>query len=106
VFASLPRAFAVNDNGDLIFRGGLEGNESAYFAVSTATADAPLRRLVGTGDTVPLPQGGSATIMSLGLIPSTSGLGGEAAAVGTTHFTVSASLDDGNGAVLLVEIAE
>jgi hypothetical protein len=103
---SLSKTYAINDTGYLVFRAVLGGNQAAYYAASTTNPNAPLRRLVGTGDVVALPQGGSATITSLGLIPPTGGLGGEPTAVGAVHFTVNATLDDDTGAILLVEIGD
>jgi len=105
-FAGVSRSYAINENGVLVFRAGLGGNQAAYYAASTTNPAEPVRRLVGTGDTVAPPEGGSATITALGLIPATSGLGGEATAVGAIHFTVSATLDNDQGAILLVEIGD
>lgn len=105
--AGIELAFALNDRGELIFRGDLDHGSAAYYALSTGTPQVTWRRLVGTGDVVMSSGGGSATITALGMIPATAGLGGEATAIGSTHFTVGATLDDGQdieGAVLLVEI--
>jgi hypothetical protein len=55
---------------------------------------------------VPLGGGASATISALGTIESNSGLGGEATSVNATHFTVSATLDGMEEAVLLVSVGE
>jgi hypothetical protein len=106
VLTNLPLSFAINTEDDLVFRGDFGGGQSAYFALSTVTVGAAPRRLIGTGDFVALPQGGQGLITSLGMIPATGGLGGEATAVGPTHMTVSATLDGETGAILLVEIPD
>jgi hypothetical protein len=103
--ADIQLAFALNDSAQLIFRGTLEDGGAAYYALSTADAEAGPRRLVATGDVVVSP-GGSAEITALGMIPATGGLGGEATAIGATHFTVGATIDQVEGAVLLVENGE
>ncbi len=104
--AEIEVAFAINDTGQFVFRGDLEGGGAAYYALSTTDPETTLRRLVGTGDVVNVPGGGSATITGLGMIPATAGLGGEATAVGETQFTVGATLDQTEAAVLLVGIEQ
>jgi hypothetical protein len=108
VFADFPLAFAIHDGfsgGRLIFRAELEDGGSAYYVADVA--DPPRfepQRLVGTGDAVSLPQGGTAVITSLGMIPATGGFGGEPTALNETHFTLTGDFDNGQSGILLVEL--
>jgi hypothetical protein len=104
IFTDLQVSLAFTEDGQLFFLGRVDGVRSAYYAVSPAEGSLP-RRVVGTGDEVMLPQGGTATITTLGLITE-AGLSGGPAIVNDNQFTVSAALDQGTGAVLLVDIGD
>jgi hypothetical protein len=96
--------FAMNDAGVLVFRGRLEGGATAYYAVDTTDANALPVRLVGTGDLVPLPGGGSATIGGVGVIPVTGGQSGDPTALNDTHLTLVAGFPNQQSGVLIVDL--
>jgi len=106
VFNEFSLIVGISDADQIIFLGEPDVGNAAYYAASITESGAPPRRLVSTGDDVALPGGGSATVTNFGLAQQGSGLGGEATALGPDHFTVSATLDQSEQAILLVEIGE
>jgi hypothetical protein len=104
VFSEFPLVFAMNDAGVLVFRGTLEGGGLAYYAVDTTDPQSQPLRLIGTGDSVPLPEGGTATITGVGAIPTSGGQSGDPTALNTTHLVLAVSLSDQRGAVATVEL--
>jgi hypothetical protein len=98
--------FAMNEAGTLVFRGRLEGGATAYYAVDTGDPGAMPVRLVGAGDDVALPGGGSATIGGVAVIPVTGGQSGDATALNDTHLVVVAGFSNQQSGVLTVELPQ
>jgi hypothetical protein len=104
VFDEFTNAYAMNADGLLVFRARLEDNSSAYYLVDTSDAESEPVRLIGPGDVTSLPQGGTATIASVGTIPDTGGQSGDPNALNQTQLTLSARLDTDQAAVLVVDL--
>lgn len=105
-FTEFLQEFALNEAGLLVFRGRLEGGAAAYYAVDTTDAGALPTRLVGSGDVLPLPGGGTATISSVGVIPVAGGQSGEPTALNDTHLTLVATFTNQQSGILTVELPE
>lgn len=96
----------MNDAGRLVFRATLQEGGSAYYIVRPADMQSTPQRLIGSGDIVPLPGGGTATITNVGSIPTTGGQSGDATALNETQLTLTVNLDNGQGGVVVVDLPE
>lgn len=105
-FTEFLQEFAMNEAGLLVFRGRLEAGASAYYAVDTSDPGALPIRLVGSGDVVPLPGGGTVTISGVGVIPVAGGEAGESTALNDTSLTLVAGFTNQQSGILSVELPQ
>jgi hypothetical protein len=96
--------FALSEAGLLAFRGQLEAGATAFFAVDTGDANALPARLVGTGDPVPIPGGGTATVAGVAMIPVSGGQSGEPTGINDAFLTVVVNFGGQQGAVVVVDL--
>jgi hypothetical protein len=106
VFSEFSFAFAMNNAGHLVFRGELGAAGTAYYLVNTNNPGMPPRRLIGTGDMVPLPDGGTATVTSTSMIPVTGGQSGEPTALSDTYLVLTVGIGSGQSAVVSVDLED
>jgi hypothetical protein len=99
-------SIAMNDAGRMVFRATLQDGGSAYYTIEPTDPQATPERLIGSGDVVPLPGGGSATVTSVGSFAATGGQSGDATPLNDSQLTLTAGLDTGQSAVVVVDLPE